>query len=77
MQLRAAFYMQLLHALYTDSNMMHLKSKQQDVFEVERAMFRRSVTVENMLQDTILDEPVPLPTIDSSTLAKARKRHLP
>jgi len=47
-----------------------LKSKQEEVFEVEKAVACRSVTVKNMVDDTGLDTPVPLPMVDSKILIK-------
>jgi len=50
--------------------LVQLKSKQADIFEVDRKVICRSVTIENMVQDTVLDTPVPLHMIDSVTLVK-------
>ena len=47
-----------------------LKSKQEEVFEVEKEVACRSVTVKNMVEDTGLDTPVPLPMVDSKILIK-------
>jgi S-phase kinase-associated protein 1 len=47
-----------------------LKSKQEEVFEVDREVACRSVTVKNMVEDTGLDTPVPLPMVDSKILIK-------
>ena len=49
---------------------MRLKSKQEEVFEVEKEVARRSVTVKNIVDDTDLNAPVPLPAVDSPTLSK-------
>ena len=49
---------------------MKLKSKQEEVFEVEKEVACRSVTVKNMVDDTGLDAPVPLPMVDSKILIK-------
>ncbi len=55
---------------------MKLKSKQEEIFEVEKEVACRSVTVKNMVEDTGLDTPVPLPMVDSKILIKARARGL-
>jgi len=47
-----------------------LKSKQEEVFEVEKEVACRSITVKNMVEDTGLDAPVPLPMVDSKILIK-------
>ena len=47
-----------------------LKSKQEEIFEVEKEVACRSVTVKNMIEDTGLDTPVPLPMVDSKILIK-------
>ena len=49
---------------------MKLKSKQEEIFEVEKEVACRSVTVKNMVDDTGLDTPVPLPMVDSKILIK-------
>ena len=49
---------------------MKLKSKQEEVFEVEKEVACRSITVKNMVDDTGLDAPVPLPMVDSKILIK-------
>ena len=49
---------------------MKLKSKQEEIFEVEKDVACRSVTVKNMVDDTGLDTPVPLPMVDSKILIK-------
>ena len=51
---------------------MKLKSKQEEIFEVEKEVACRSVTVKNMVEDTGLDTPVPLPMVDSKILIKVR-----
>ena len=53
-----------------DATSVKLKSKQEEVFEVERLVACRSVTVKNMVDDTGLDTPVPLPMVDSKILIK-------
>ena len=53
-----------------DATSVKLKSKQEEVFEVEKAVACRSVTVKNMVDDTGLDTPVPLPMVDSKILIK-------
>lgn len=47
-----------------------LKSKQEEIFEVEKEVAFRSVTVKNMVEDTGFDTPVPLPMVDSKILIK-------
>merc|ERR1712224_120137 len=47
-----------------------LKSKQEEIFEVEKEVACRSVTVKNMVYDTELDTPVPLPMVESKILIK-------
>merc|ERR1712194_738340 len=46
------------------------KSKQEEIFEVEKEVACRSITVKNMVDDTGLDAPVPLPMVDSKILIK-------
>merc|ERR1712070_316405 len=53
-----------------ESTSVKLKSKQEEVFEVEKEVACRSVTVKNMVDDTGLDTPVPLPMVDSKILIK-------
>ena len=53
---------------------MKLKSKQEEIFEVEKEVACRSVTVKNMVEDTGLDTPVPLPMVDSKILVRASSR---
>jgi S-phase kinase-associated protein 1 len=45
-----------------------LKSKQEEIFEVEKEVACRSITVKNMVDDTGMDVPVPLPMVDSKIL---------
>jgi len=47
-----------------------LKSKQEELFEVETKAAFRSITIKNMVEDTGLDINVPVPMVDSSTLVK-------
>ena len=48
-----------------------LKSKQEELFEVERAVACRSATVASMVSDAeTLNAPLPLPMIDSKILSK-------
>jgi len=47
-----------------------LKSKQEELFEVETKTAFRSITIKNMVEDTGLDINVPVPMVDSSTLVK-------
>ena len=53
-----------------ESTAVKLKSKQEEIFEVEKDVACRSVTVKNMVDDTGLDTPVPLPMVDSKILIK-------
>ena len=54
-----------------ESTSVKLKSKQEEVFEVEKEVACRSVTVKNMVDDTeTLNAPVPLPMVDSKILIK-------
>jgi len=53
-----------------ESTAVKLKSKQEEIFEVEKEVACRSVTVKNMVDDTGLDTPVPLPMVDSKILIK-------
>ena len=53
-----------------ESTSVKLKSKQEEIFEVEKEVACRSVTVKNMVEDTGLDTPVPLPMVDSKILIK-------
>ena len=53
-----------------ESTSVKLKSKQEEIFEVEKEVACRSVTVKNMVDDTGLDTPVPLPMVDSKILIK-------
>jgi len=54
-----------------ESTSVKLKSKQEEIFEVEKEVACRSVTVKNMVDDTGLDTPVPLPMVDSKILVRA------
>ena len=47
-----------------------LKSKQEELFELETKAAFRSITIKNMVEDTGLDINVPVPMVDSSTLVK-------
>ena len=47
-----------------------LKSKQEEVFEVEAKAAFRSITIKNMIDDTGFQIHVPVPMVDSPTLAK-------
>ena len=47
--------------LSAESTSVKLKSKQEEIFEVEKEVACRSITVKNMVDDTGLDAPVPLP----------------
>jgi len=54
----------------SEATAVKLKSKQEEIFEVEKEVACRSVTVKNMVEDTGLDTPVPLPMVDSKILIK-------
>merc|ERR1711975_13611 len=54
----------------SEATSVKLKSKQEEIFEVEKEVACRSVTVKNMVDDTGLDTPVPLPMVDSKILIK-------
>merc|ERR1712032_64528 len=54
----------------SECTQIKLKSKQEEIFEVEKEVACRSVTVKNMVDDTELDTPVPLPMVDSKILIK-------
>lgn len=56
----------------TDSEVEYvkLKSKQEDVFEVEKAAAFRSITIKHMVEDTGLNIHVPVPMVESSILVK-------
>ena len=47
-----------------------LKSKQEELFEVEMNTAFRSVTIKNMVEDTGMDICVPIPMVESRTLVK-------
>ena len=47
-----------------------LKSKQEELFEVEKNTAFRSVTIKNMVEDTGMDICVPIPMVESRTLVK-------
>lgn len=47
-----------------------LKSKQEDVFEVDAKAAFRSITIKHMIEDTGFNIHVPVPMVDSQTLAK-------
>jgi hypothetical protein len=67
----------MMPRLRAESTSVKLKSKQEEVFEVEKEVACRSVTVKNMVDDTGLDTPVPLPMVDSKILVRARPVSLP
>merc|ERR1711871_1156776 len=54
----------------SEATSVKLKSKQEEIFEVEKEVACRSVTVKNMVDDTGLDTPVPLPMVDSKIQIK-------
>ena len=56
--------------MLAEATAVKLKSKQEEVFEVEKEVACRSITVKNMVEDTGLDTPVPLPMVDSKVLIK-------
>jgi len=49
---------------------VRLVSKEQDIFEVEKEVACRSITLKNVADDTGTDSPVPLPMVSSSTLVR-------
>lgn len=53
-----------------ETEYVKLKSKQEDLFEVEIKAAFRSITIKNMVEDTGLDINVPVPMVDSLTLIK-------
>lgn len=50
--------------------MIRLKSKQEEIFEVDRESAFLSITVKNMIEDTDLETPVSLPMVDSDILMR-------
>lgn len=54
------------------NHVVRLKSRQEEIFEVDKEVACRSTTVNNMLNDTGSETPVPLPMVDSAILAKVR-----
>jgi hypothetical protein len=63
------------HHSLAEATAVKLKSKQEEIFEVEKEVACRSVTVKNMVDDTGLDTPVPLPMVDSKILIKVGPIH--
>jgi len=53
-----------------EATAVKMKSKQEEIFEVEKEVACRSITVKNMVDDTGLETPVPLPMVDSKILIK-------
>ena len=51
-----------------EATAVKLKSKQEEIFEVEKEVACRSITVKNMVDDTGMEVPVPLPMVDSKIL---------
>jgi S-phase kinase-associated protein 1 len=47
-----------------------LKSSDDEMFEVEEAVAFESQAVKNMIEDTGMDHPIPLPNVSSKILAK-------
>lgn len=47
-----------------------LKSSDDEMFEVEEAVAFESQTVKNMIEDTGMDNPIPLPNVSSKILAR-------
>ncbi|CAK9225243.1 unnamed protein product [Sphagnum troendelagicum] len=47
-----------------------LKSSDDEMFEVEESVAFESQTVKNMIEDTGMDHPIPLPSVSSKILAK-------
>ena len=50
--------------------MVLLKSKQEEIFEVDQDVAYQSITIQNMIEDTCSNTPVPLPMVDSKILVK-------
>ena len=53
-----------------EAEFVKLKSRQEEVFEVEAKAAFRSITIKNMIDDTGFQIHVPVPMVDSQTLAK-------
>jgi S-phase kinase-associated protein 1 len=53
-----------------EAEFVKLKSRQEEVFEVEAKAAFRSITIKNMIDDTGFQIHVPVPMVDSPTLAK-------
>lgn len=53
-----------------ETEFVKLKSRQEEVFEVEAKAAFRSITIKNMIDDTGFQIHVPVPMVDSQTLAK-------
>lgn len=53
-----------------ETEYVKLKSKQEDLFEVEKGAAFRSITIKNMVEDTGLNIHVPVPMVESSVLVK-------
>ena len=53
-----------------ETEFVKLKSRQEEVFEVEAKAAFRSITIKNMIDDTGFQIHVPVPMVDSPTLAK-------
>ena len=53
-----------------ENEMVQLKSKQEEIFEVNKTVASRSITVKNMVEDTGSNAPIPLPMVDSKILIK-------
>jgi len=60
-----------------EATAVKLKSKQEEIFEVEKEVACRSITVKNMVDDTGMDVPVPLPMVDSKILVCGAARTCP
>ena len=53
-----------------ETEFVKLKSRQEEVFEVEAKAAFRSITIKNMIDDTGFQIHVPVPMVDSQTLVK-------
>ena len=54
----------------TQTEYVKIKSMEEELFEVPKSVACRSATIKNMVDDTGLDAPVPLPSVDKTTLVK-------
>ncbi|GAQ80479.1 SCF ubiquitin ligase [Klebsormidium nitens] len=57
-------------AASTSATKVKLKSSDDEMFEVDEAVAHESQTIKNMIEDTGVDAPIPLPNVSSKILAK-------